>query len=916
MVMYNTKLLQNTSQQLPLRAILIIPFVLQVFAAVGLVGWLSFQNGQKAVNELATQLRSEISDRVHEHLHYYLSIPHHVNQMNVDALAAGILDLNDLKRLSKLFYKQLNFFNFGYINYGNNLREFVGLGKVGDRGELKVTLITRADIQHLFNYRIDAQGNLTEQLKMTDISQREHPNDEPWYKNAIAAGKPIWSDIYHWTAFGNEVISISASYPVYDQTNTQIGVFGIDLILSHINDFLHTLHIGETGKIFIVERSGLLVATSSDTPTFKVIGDRSQRLDLSESEDPLIQNTGKFLRDRFPDFTTINTIQNVEFIVAGKKNFAKISPYQDQYGLDWLIVVVVPESDFMAQINANTRTTIFLCFLALSLAVLVGILTSRWITRPIRELSQASQSISQGYLDQKIHIKGIKELHILANAFNQMAADLKASFKALESSNIELEKRVEQRTNELNIAKQQAESANQAKSDFLASMSHELRTPLNGILGYAQILQKSKDLNPQRHGIQVIQQCGYHLLNLINDILDLSKIEARKMELIPKEFHFLSFLTSIGEMIRVRAENKGIEFTYQGDPNLPPAVVADEKRLGQILINLLGNAVKFTDRGGVTLRVEVVNRQEDRVGVRFTVEDTGVGMSPAQLEKIFLPFEQVGSASKRSEGTGLGLAISLQLVEMMNSTIAVTSTLNQGSRFWFELELPIARDWVKSAAIAEFGKIIGYTGDRRKIMVVDDKEVNRSVVTEVLHTLGFEYAQATNGEEGFTLAQAFQPDLIITDLVMPILDGFEMTRRLRQHPHLKNLVIIASSASVLKEDEFKGLEAGCNDFLPKPIEIDRLLICLQRHLKLEWIYESTDDPITPEITEFNVPSQEILTIIYQAAQIGDIEAIEQELQQLKNTHPSYTPFANHLLELAAEFDDQEILKLISQYLPH
>ena len=488
-------------------------------------------------------------------------------------------------------------------------------------------------------------------------------------------------------------------------------------------------------------------------------------------------------------------------------------------------------------------------------------------------------------------------------------------------ANGELERRVEERTAELNVAKQAAESANQAKSDFLASMSHELRTPLNGILGYAQIMEKAKDLNQQRRGVQVVRNCGTHLLNLINDVLDLSKIEARKMELYPKEFHFLSFLTSVVEMVRVRAENKGIEFVYVGDPNLPAAVVADEKRLGQVLINLLGNAVKFTDTGAVTLAVDVKEKKGDTVLVRFSIQDTGVGMTPEQVEKIFLPFEQVGSTSKRAEGTGLGLAISLQLVEMMGSTIIVTSIPSIGSRFWFDLELPLATNWATAATKVELGQIIGYTGSRRKILVVDDKEVNRAIVVEVLDSLGFECAEATNGEVGLTVARQFLPDVVITDLVMPVLDGFEMTRRLREIPPLKDVVIIASSASVLKEDQFDSLEAGCNDFLPKPIDVEQLLVRLQKYLKLEWVYEFQEprtnspekSPGSP--SQFLVPAPEELTAIYQAAKIGDIEKIETEAMRIKKLDKKYVLFSDRLLELAGEFEDAQILSLIEAYLP-
>jgi len=904
--MHNVKS-QTIYFQLPLRSLLIIPFVLQIFAAVGLVGYLSFRNGQKAVNDLASQLTGEVRGRIEQHLDSYLITPSVVNQSVLNGIALGYLELKNPRSMERYFSKQMQLFEeVSYIQVGNEEGEFYGIERLDD-GSLEVEIADGATNYELRAYATDSKGHRTETLLR--VSPDYDPRRRPWYVPPVTKGKSVWSEIY--TYAGEPRIGITLGTPVYDEGDGLAGVIGTDLILLHINKFLSSLKIGSSGQTFIMERSGLLVATSTgETPFIPTPQDRElKRLLATQSREQLTRVAARYLKQRFGNFSNIKTAEQLDFKKDGDRLLLGVVPYQDDWGLDWLVVIVVPESDFMAQINANTRSTVLLCLLALLVATAMGILTSCWIVQPIQRLSQAAEGISQGDLDQQVRIEGIKELTALANAFNRMAVQLKTSFSALERSNEDLERRVEERTAELNVAKQQAEFANQAKSDFLASMSHELRTPLNGILGYAQIMQKAKDLNQHRHGVDIVRNCGTHLLNLINDVLDLSKIEARKMELYAKEFHFLSFLTDVAEMIRVRAENKGIQFAYCGDPNLPAAVVADEKRLGQVLINLLGNAVKFTDSGTVTLTVTRSEAFEvgDSVLVRFTVEDTGVGMTPEQVETIFQPFEQVGSTSKRAEGTGLGLAISLQLIEMMGSSIEVTSTPGAGSRFWFDLELPVATDWTRAATALELGQIIGYTGQRRKILVVDDKDVNRAVVVEVLNSLGFECAAATNGEEGLTVAQQFLPDVIITDLVMPVLDGFEMTRRLREIPPLKNVIIIASSASVLKEDQFDSLEAGCNDFLPKPIDIEQLLARLQKYLKLEWVYESQPQSDVVQNTELVPPPEDVLVKIYNAAKIGDIEAIEREAESLDSR---YSSFANRVLELAAEFEDTEVMKLV------
>ena len=476
----------------------------------------------------------------------------------------------------------------------------------------------------------------------------------------------------------------------------------------------------------------------------------------------------------------------------------------------------------------------------------------------------------------------------------------------------------------LRLAKEAAEVANKAKSEFLANMSHELRTPLNGILGYAQILQRSFNLNTQRNGITVIEQCGNHLLNLINDILDFSKIEAGKMELYPRDFHLPSFLSGISEIIRIKAEQKKIEFRFMADPDLPTSIHADDKRLRQILLNLLGNAVKFTEQGNVTFSVQQICQNlsvfPPLSTLQFCIQDTGVGITPELVEKIFQPFEQAGSIIQRSEGTGLGLSISQKIITLMGSQIQVSSILNQGSTFWFEVEFPISNEWASSVTPIQQQKVIGYQGQRRKILIVDDKEMNRNVLQEVLTSLGFECFEASQGEEGYEQALAIKPDLMITDLVMPVLDGFELTRRLRQSSNLKNLIIIASSASVLEIYQTQSLEVGCDGFLPKPIEIEPLLICLKEHLYLDWIYEHNPNPknilLCQEqfnLNSLDAPSLQILKTIYESARIGDIETIQNEAQRLQTLLPDHQEFAQYILHLAEEFEDQKIFKLVAQY---
>ncbi len=493
-----------------------------------------------------------------------------------------------------------------------------------------------------------------------------------------------------------------------------------------------------------------------------------------------------------------------------------------------------------------------------------------------------------------------------------------------ENLNQDLEIRVEERTTQLKHAMESADTANRAKSEFLANMSHELRTPLNGILGYGQILQRSSNLTvKERQGINVIQQCGSHLLTLINDVLDLSKIEAQKMELQSQDVHLMTFLQGVVEICRIRAQQKSILFNYQFDNRLPVGVQVDEKRLRQVLINLLSNAIKFTDRGEVNFQVEWLEQSEgdDTHQICFSVEDTGVGMPADHLDKIFLPFEQVGSSHRQAEGTGLGLAISQRIVGMLGSTIAVTSHLGQGSRFWFAIALPEAKDWAVLARAAHQGSIVGYTGTRQKILIMDDRWENRAVVSNLLEPLGFVMFEASNGQEGLTKVLQIRPDLVITDLAMPVMDGLEFLQQLHQHPQFQDLPTIVSSANVFAADQEKSLAAGAIAFLPKPVQSTDLLEMLQQYLQLEWVCEAfAPEHIQPELVvgeklaEIVPPPLADLTELHHLAMSGRLKAVQQRVEALAQADRQLLPFARSISALIQDFQVEKVQSFIAQFL--
>ncbi|MFB8787292.1 MAG: ATP-binding protein [Potamolinea sp.] len=512
------------------------------------------------------------------------------------------------------------------------------------------------------------------------------------------------------------------------------------------------------------------------------------------------------------------------------------------------------------------------------------------------------------------------------------------------SVNISTRKQIEA---ELHAAKEASETANRAKSAFLASMSHELRTPLNGILGYAQILQGDKNSTPkQKEAFSIIYRCGMHLLTLINDILDLAKIEAEKLELYLEYVPFPSFLTQVSDIFLLKATQKSIRFTQVALTQLPTVIQIDEKRLHQVLLNLLSNAIKFTDTGSVTFKVGVIVNGEWYMGneiqtinnnchesqqttnnkIRFLVEDTGIGMTREQMERIFLPFEQVGDSSRHSQGTGLGLAISQKIVAMMGSKIFVESTPGVGSTFWFDLDLPEGFTHFEPKTVISMDNIIGYQGEKRKILVVDDRWENCAVMTKMLEPIGFELVEASNGQEGLEKAIEVQPHLIITDLMMPVMDGFEMTRQLRQLPEFQTTTVIATSASVFEVDQQKSRESGCNDFLSKPIQIEELFNKIEKSLNLIWIFDAQAKTRSQELedesnhftqvisTYMAIPPTEELIALYKAVQIGDFNSVEHSAIQFKQLAAEYIPFASKILELAQEFEAEKIMHLIKSHL--
>jgi signal transduction histidine kinase/DNA-binding response OmpR family regulator len=464
-------------------------------------------------------------------------------------------------------------------------------------------------------------------------------------------------------------------------------------------------------------------------------------------------------------------------------------------------------------------------------------------------------------------------------------------------------------------AKEQAETASRAKSDFLANMSHELRTPLNAILGFSEVLSRESEATPaQKKKLDIINNSGAHLLAMINDVLDLSKIEAGRLEVELEAFDLPQLLRDIGQLFEMRAENVQLVFSLELDPSLAQYIKTDIGKLRQILINLLGNAVKFTSEGGITLRARTLPMADNPAmcRIQMEVEDSGQGIPPEQLKQVFDPFVQAEKTGPK--GTGLGLAISQSYAKLLGGEIHVQSKLGKGSLFCLDFPVALAgAAMVSSVEPTQVARGLKPGQPAWRILIVDDNFENRLLLTSLLTEVGFETREAENGEEAIALFEQWQPHFIWMDMRMPVMDGYKATAKIRTLSGGDKVKIVAVTASAFKEQYVKVIEAGCDEVLHKPFKSHEIFDTMEQHLDVRYIYETVveTEQTAPAITHTDetlsgLPA-DLRQKLREAANNLDISAANQVIDLIRSGHPET---ADSLQAMAEEFRFDRILKLL------
>ncbi len=827
-----------------MQAGLVLSFIAFVLISAGVAGYVSQRSGRQAVQELASRLRSEMTAHIVEHVQDFLHTPHTINRLNADALSEGVLDANDERMLELHFRQQIEVFSTVFSIYFGNTRGGLVNGGREPPDDSRYVIGTAGGEAGLFRkYSIDKDGNRLSLLaEVPDFDARTRG----WYTRALKIGGATWSDVY--VLFTGQDMAITASRPVYGAGGDLLGVAAVDLSLSQLSGFLETLPLGQ-GTAFIMDRSGQLVASSGGGKPFVVSeGGCMRRLQAVESTHPGVRAAAAFLYEKH---VLEHVLQDGEhaFETEGGLIFLRAVPLSGNEALDWIIVVATPESEFMGWIDENNRTTTLIILFAVFLSCLAGFAIARRMSLPILRLNDAARAIARSETPPGLPIDcGIVEVGELSVSFNRMAETLRRTIHGLNEEiavRQEAELRARSAMERAEELRKDAESANRAKSEFLANMSHEIRTPLNGVIGFLEILRGTGLDREQIGYVDNAKVSAFSLLEIISNILDISKIEAGKLELETIRTDISRLMEETLVIVGHGAMNRGVRIFSTLSPAFPRYAFVDPVRLRQVLVNLLGNAVKFTDEGDVELSASFLPDRSGggRGAFTFSVRDTGIGIRKEDRDKLFQPFSQADASNTRKYGgTGLGLVISNGILREMGSSLELESEPGKGSRFYFT----IAARYEEGDSFSDESKTAMSGGNVSNsvvlslrpctILVVEDLRMNRTLLRLLsLRMLpSATILEAENGEQAVELFRKHSPDIVFMDMHMPKKNGCEAAVEIREieKSEGRRAPVIALTADVLAETRERCFQAGMDAFLAKPVEADTLRAILERYLAM------------------------------------------------------------------------------------
>jgi signal transduction histidine kinase len=715
--------------KLSLQWVLVVPFLLQIFGVVGLVGYLSFRSGHEAVENVAEEVMDRTNDVISEHLNSDLAIPEYLGQINADAIERGILNVRDRATVRAYFWDQMQLYDLTYLGIGLADGSGVGIARY-DGTTITIDDWTGASENNITTYATDEQGNPTDVLEVWTWINAE----ETWYTNPVKAGKPIWSIVATNIATGPFVVA-SASRPIYDSQGELLGMLAVDVHLLKLGHFLDDLNISQSGSTFIVERDGTLIANSGQAAPFVLQNDAIKRLKADQSDDPLIKSVGQIVNQNLEGFANIHDDRDFRVALEGKSYFVDVQPWKNDFGLEWLVITVLPESEFLTEIDANTRNTIWLCLVALAIATVLGIFASRWIALPVLRLNQASAAMAAGSLAQTVPSSPIQELDGLTRSFNHMANQLTGSFTALAKNKEQLEERVAERTAELEALLQelrttQAQVIQSEKMSSLgqlvAGVAHEINNPVNFIHGnlehgetYVQELLTLVELYQQHYPqpdpeiqaeleamdwefiksdlpkmLASMQTGTKRIRQIVLSLRNFSRSDEAEIKSVNIHEGLDSTLMILQHRLKEQSYRPAIEVVK--DYGTIPSVECYPGPLNQVFMNILGNAIDALEElaqhqtfedfqarpGTISIRTRLARDQ----WVEIAIADNGPGIPEVVQKRIFEPFF---TTKKIGKGTGMGMSISYQIItERHHGQLQCVSRPGQGTEF--RIEIPVS----------------------------------------------------------------------------------------------------------------------------------------------------------------------------------------------------------------------------------